>query len=226
MMETLVTQKVSLVLHPIMTELDTKERIRVAAHTLVKNYGVRSVSMDDIASNLGISKKTIYLYYKDKDELVESIIDAEIDRTKHLCNRDYDLSENAVHEIILAMDMVIEVFRSMNPSLLFDLHKYHPKAFQKFNNHKNNYLYQLMLDNLIRGKNEKLYRSEINEEIMARFRVESIFIPFSAEFHTGIKSSLIEAENQIIVHFLYGLVTPEGYQMVVKYLEERRTNKD
>ena len=67
-METLVTLKVSVVLCPIMTEIETKQRIQLAAHQLVMQYGIRSVSMDDIASNLGMSKKTIYQYFKDKDE--------------------------------------------------------------------------------------------------------------------------------------------------------------
>lgn len=205
-----------------MTELDTKERIRIAAHDLVMKYGIRSVSMDDIATNLGISKKTIYLYYKDKDELVDAIIAAEIGRSQHLCERDKDISDNAVHEIILAMDMIVEIFKTMNPSLLFDLHKYHPAAFKKFNEHKNTYLFKIMMENLKTGIKEKLYRPEINVEILSRFRVESVFIPFNQEFHQGIKSSLIEAEEQLVVHFLFGLVTPKGYEMVVKYMNDRK----
>lgn len=207
-----------------MTDIDTKERIRAAANELVMKYGVRSVSMDDIAAHLGISKKTIYLYYKDKDELVDAIIESEIGRTTEICERDLDISENAVHEIILAMDMMVEIFRSMNPSLLFDLRKYHPKAFAKFNLHKTTYLFEVMKQNLVRGVREKLYRPNINIDIMARFRVESVFIPMAPEFHIGIKSSILEAEEQMIVHFLFGLVTPKGYEMVEKYLKERKTS--
>lgn len=204
-----------------MTEIDNKERIKLAAHELMMKYGIRSMSMDDIATHLGISKKTIYLYYKDKDELVDAIIEAEINRTQGVCQRDADSAENAVHEIILAMDMVVEIFRSMNPSLLFDLKKYHPGAFQKFSVHKNTYLFEIMLQNIKRGLKEKLYRPEINPGILSRFRVESIFLPLTPEFHTGIKSSLVEAEEQLIIHFLFGLVTPTGYKLVEKYLKER-----
>lgn len=205
----------------IMTEIDTKERIKLAANELVMKYGVRSVSMDDIAAHLGISKKTIYLYYKDKDELVDAIIESEMMRTQEICERDMNISDNAIHEIILAMDMMVEIFRSMNPSLLFDLRKYHPRAFEKFNLHKTTYLFEVMKQNLVRGVKEKLYRSEINIDVMARFRVESVFIPMAPEFHSGIKSSLLEAEEQMVVHFLFGLVTPKGYEMVVNYLKER-----
>ena len=69
-----------------MTELDTKQRIQKAAHDLVMQYSIRSVSMDDIAANLGMSKKTIYQYFKDKDELVESVVDEVIDTMQKVGN--------------------------------------------------------------------------------------------------------------------------------------------
>ena len=100
-METLVTLKVSLVLCPIMIETDTKQRIQKAAHDLVMQYSIRSVSMDDIAANLGISKKTIYHYFKDKDELVEAVVDDVIETNQCACLEDRDKAENAVHEIFL-----------------------------------------------------------------------------------------------------------------------------
>ena len=99
-------------------------------------YGLRSVSMDDIAGNMGISKKTIYQYYADKDELVEAVIDEELQRSQTICEHDRISSANAVHEIFLAMEMVVELLSSMNPSLVFDMQKYHPKAFQKFRSTK------------------------------------------------------------------------------------------
>ena len=161
-METLVTQKVSLVLHPIMAETDTKQRIRQAAHNLVMQYGIRSVSMDDIAAHLGMSKKTIYQYFKDKDELVEAVVDDIIDTNQCVCNADREKADNAVHEIFLVMDMMVEMFKTMNPSILFDMQKYHPAAFVKFQKHRNDYLYNICRQNLERGIAEELYRPGIN----------------------------------------------------------------
>lgn len=211
---------------PNMADVDNKERIRLAAHDLMMKYGIRSISMDDIATNLGMSKKTIYQFYTDKDALVEAVVDGEINRTRCICENDKQLAENAVHEIVLAIDMVKEIFKTINPSLLFDLHKYHPAAFLKFNQHKNTFLYKIMYDNIQWGKKQKLYRPEINTEILARFRVESMFIPMNQDFHAGINSTLLEAEEQIITHFLYGLTTPGGYEMALRYLNERKKTTD
>ena len=117
MMETLVTKKVSEVLCPIMTEIAIiSERIKQKAHDLFMQYGLRSVSMDDIANGLGISKKTIYQYFADKDELVDEVVNGIIRYNQSCCDEDIKNAENAVHEIFLAMEFMMEIFRSMNIS--------------------------------------------------------------------------------------------------------------
>ncbi len=205
----------------IMTDLDTKQRIKKAAHDLVMQYSIRSVSMDDIAANLGMSKKTIYQYFKDKDELVEAVVDEVIDTNQCSCDDDRDKAENAVHEIFLVMEMMVQMFKTMNPSILFDMQKYHPAAFRKFQKHRNEYLYNVCTQNLLRGIKEELYRPEIEVDILSRYRVETMFIPFNPEFQRSLKHSLLEIEEEIIIHFLFGLVTLKGYKLVLKYMEQR-----
>src|SRR5690606_34505129 len=115
-----------------MEELDTKERIRQQAKKLIMQYGVRSISMDDIAGSLGISKKTIYLYYADKDELVEAVVGDLIRYNQRICEGDRHQAENAIHELYLARIGVGEMLSTINPSLLFELQKYHPAAYKQF----------------------------------------------------------------------------------------------
>jgi TetR/AcrR family transcriptional regulator, cholesterol catabolism regulator len=226
-METLVTLKVSLVLCPLMTEIDTKQRIQKAAHDLVMQYGIRSISMDDIAAHLGMSKKTIYQYFKDKDELIEAVVDEVIETNQYACKADISRSENAVHEIFLVMDMMAEMFKTMNPSILHDMQKYHPAAFAKFSKHKNEFLYNVCSQNLQRGIKEELYRPEMSVDILCRYRVETMFIPFNPEFQQKLKHSLGKIEEEILVHFLFGLVSLKGYKLIMKYREakEKSSNK-
>lgn len=220
-METLVTIKVSLVLWANMADADTGLRIKEKAQGLFMQYGLRSVSMDDIAGNLGMSKKTIYQYYADKDELIEAVINEELQQSQTICERDQHSSANAVHEIFLAMDMVVELLSAMNPSLIHDMQKYHPKAFLKFQQHKNEYLFNVIRKNLERGIREGLYRGEINLDIIARFRVESIMMPFNPDFHSRVKYNLVQIEEEMIIHFLFGLASPKGYKLIIKYQQER-----
>jgi AcrR family transcriptional regulator len=222
-METLVTKKVSLVLCPIMAMivLDTGERIRQKAHDLFMQYNLRSVSMDDIANGLGISKKTIYQYYADKDELVNEVVGKIIEHNQSVCDFDRSSADNAIHELFMAMDLVEEIFRSMNPSLMFDMQKYYPTAFQKFLKHKNDYLYGVIRGNIVRGIREELYRPEVKVDVLARYRVESIVLPFHPDFHSKVKQSLAEIEEELTYHYLFGLVSQKGYKLTLKYQQER-----
>ena len=208
--------------------LTTAERIKHKAHELFMQFGLRSVSMDDIATKLGISKKTIYQYYVDKDALVDDVIKSVLEHSEACCNTDKHRADNAVHEIFLAMDFIMEVFRSMNPSLLFDMQKYYPAAYQKFAKHKNDYLFGVIKQNLKRGIEEELYRDDLKVEVLARFRVESMMLPFNPEFHTKVKLNLAAIEQEITMHFLFGMVSPKGYKLAVKYRQDRlkKINKD
>ena len=184
-METLVTKKVSIVLRPcpdnIRNVIMAKERILQKAHELFMRYGVRSVSMDDIAAQLGMSKKTLYQFYTDKEELVDAVLSVFLEGNRKQCLADRQRSENAIHEVLLAFDMMQEMFANMNPSMVFELEKYHPAVSKKIQHHKQVFMYQVIKQNLERGIQEELYRPEINIDILTRFRIESMMLAFNTE---------------------------------------------
>lgn len=201
---------------------DTAVRIKQKAHNLFMQFGLRSVSMDDIANALGISKKTIYQFYSDKDALVDDVMTSVFDNDEVCCDRDRKSSENAIHEIFLAVDFMVEMFKTMNTSVLFDLKKYYPNSYMRFLKHKDNYLYGVILNNMKRGIAEELYREDLKIEVLARYRVESVLLPFNPEFQHKIKESLASIQEEITLHFLFGLVTPKGYKLALKYQQNRQ----
>ena len=205
-----------------MTETDPKERIKQAAHNLLMKYSIRSVSMDDIASSVGMSKKTLYLYYQDKDELVNAVVESVIAVNQCTCEGHIIAADNAVHEIFLAMEMMVEMCRTMNPSVIYEMQKYHPEAYKRFYLHKTQFLLRHIEQNIERGLSEELYRSDANAKVLARFRVESMFIPFNPDFQRSLPNfTLLELEEQILTNFLFGLVTTKGHKVALKYLGER-----
>ena len=111
---------------------DMKERIQQKAEELFRHYGIRSVTMDEIATQLGISKKTIYQFYSDKDTLVKDIFKAITDHNKERCITNKNESENAIHEQYLSSDAAQEIFTNMNSAVLFDLNRFHPNVFAGF----------------------------------------------------------------------------------------------
>ena len=200
---------------------DTAIRIFQQAQLLFMQYGLKSVSMDDIANKMGISKKTIYQFYADKEALVAEVVKQMISENQFQCDNDIINSENAIHEIILAMEQMSKLFETMNPSILFDLHKYYPQAFKLFHAHKNDYVYGRIKQNINRGIKEGLYRDDLNIEIVSRYRVESIVIAFNPEFQSSVKSSLVSIAQELSTFFLYGVVNEKGYKLINKYTKNR-----
>lgn len=216
-METFVTKIVSLVLRPIMKEKEMKHRIITATHKLVMQFGVRSVSMDDIAGELGISKKTLYQYFKDKDEIVEHVVSFIIDHNEELCCQMQKKGENAVQEMFLLIDMLREMFNNMNPAVMFDLHKYHPKAYNLIAAHKEVYLFKRVKENIELGIKQKLYRKDLDVDILARYRISTMFLPFDITFQKSTHKTMMECQVQIINNFLYGMLTQKGFELAESY---------
>ena len=205
----------------ITAEINTKDRIRQKADELFMRYGLRSVSMDDIANSLGISKKTIYQFFADKNELVDTVVEEALNDHKQKCDETTKVSQNAVEEIVLSMERIEHMFSNMHPSVMYDMQKYHPQAFARFLKHKNDYLYNVISKNLERGIYEELYRSEIDIEIMSRYRVESMMMPFNPEFYSRSRHNLGEVERQLVEHYLFGIASLKGHKLILKYQQDR-----
>ena len=203
---------------------EVKGRIQEKAEELFMQYGIRSVSMDDIAAQLGMSKKTLYQYFNDKDKLVDVVVDAELYKGRCECAACLQYSKNAVEEIFFTMEHIANQFRQMNPVLLFDLEKFHPASFQKFLRHKNEFLLEIVRKNIERGIAEELFRPEINADIISRFRIESVMMAFNLSVFPAKKYSLLEVTQEIIDHYLYGLATIKGHKLILKYKEQRKKN--
>ena len=201
--------------------MEIRDRIKQKADELFRHYGIRSITMDEIASQLGMSKKTIYQYFTDKDELVDAVTEDELSFSQTSCERDASQSVNAIDEIFNVMEFIEEMFRNMNPAMIYDLEKFHPKSYKKFLEHKNKFLYQMIKTNLERGIKEELYRPEINIEIMTRFRLESMMLAFNQQVFPANKYNLVELEQQIIEHYLFGVSSLKGYKLILKYKQER-----
>jgi AcrR family transcriptional regulator len=202
--------------------MDNKERILIKSEELFMQYGIRSVSMDDIANHLGMSKKTLYQYYADKDELVDAVVEGHISMIQSDCVNCSKDARDAVHEIFIMMERIMEEFNNMNPMLLYDLEKFHFKAYQRFREHKNKFLAQVIRQNIEWGIKDELYRPDVHIDVMCKFRIESMMIPFNVAVFPPGKYNLASTSEIIIEHFIYGLATVKGHKLIQKYNEQRQ----
>jgi len=201
--------------------MEPKERILQKAHEMFNRFGLRSVSMDDIAAQTGMSKKTLYQYFTDKEELVSAVFNEIMESNKRQCTLDQKRADNAVHELFLAFDMVREMFANMNPAVLHDMEKYHPKVYQTFHEFKNNFLYKMIHTNLEWGVKDELYRPEIDVDVLTRLRIGSIFLAFNPQVFPNNRTQLLHIELQLLEHFVYGLTTVKGQKLIQKYKQQR-----
>ena len=194
-----------------------QDRILNKARELMFQTGVKHVTMDDLANQLGISKKTIYQYFKDKDALVSSVVEFELANHALLCNQSTQAADNAVHEIFLLMSVIQEMFNRMNPLALFEIEKYYPLAFDKIKKHKDDFIFSMISANLEKGIAEGLYRKDVDITILSKYRLETSLIPFNIHVFHPSKFDLLKVNLQIIEHFVYGVATLEGHKLMDAY---------
>lgn len=208
--------KVSIVLPSTM---EIQERILEASQKLFFQYGIRSVTMDDICRELGISKKTIYRYFKDKNSIVLTLNSRSLDEHKQAFIHIQENSKDAIHEILLSMEYMSKMFQQMNPSLFYDLQKYFPKAWLNFRNFKEQYILGIVESNLERGINETLYRNNLNTKVLARLRIEEVEMAMNPAVFAPGKFSITDVQLTLLDHFLYGIATLKGHKLINKYKE-------
>jgi len=185
-------------------------------------YGIRSVSMDDIANNLGMSKKTLYQYFSDKDELVDAVVESHINNIQADCTMCSTQARNAVEEIFITIERIMDEFNNMNPMLLHDLAKFHFRAYQKFRDHKDKFLLQFVRNNIEWGMRDELYRADLDVDVLSKFRIESLMIPFNVAVFPPAKYNLARTSEIIIENFIYGLATLKGHKLIQKFKEQRQ----
>lgn len=201
--------------------MEVKDRILTKAAELFIRYGIRSITMDEIATQLGISKKTIYQFFTDKDDLVSAVIDREVQKNELECAEYRDSAMDAVHEVFLAVEDLELMLKYTNPLMLYDLEKYHPHAFQEVKGYKYQFLYESLLDNLRRGIEEGVYRSDIQKDIVAKNRIESVFLVFDPDLFPHSRYSMSEVNFELALLFLHGIATDKGKELIEKYTKER-----
>ena len=202
--------------------MEVKERILQKATDLFMRYGIRSITMDEIATQLGISKKTIYQFFTDKDEIVEAVFDREIQKNEQECRRFRGSSENAIHEIFIAIEEMEEMLKAMNPQIMYDLEKHHPKSFKKFKDYKYQFMFRVVKENLQRGIENELYRPEINIDIVAKHRIESAFMGFNQDIFPHSRYKISEVCYELTFVFMHSITTAKGKKLIEKYSTERK----
>lgn len=194
-------------------EEQTKQLVEKVSE-LYMRYGIRSVTMDDVARHLGISKKTLYAHVKDKKELVKLSVQyhlqEHIEAEKELIRQNL----NALDELLEVYRFVGEILKKANPSYQYDLQKYYPYLCENFNQFKRENLFNIIRKNLLKGIKEGVYRKEINVDIIAKMHA---FRHFKSDDFNQEDLELFINKNafkEIFLYHIHAILNDKGREIL------------
>ena len=204
--------------------IDDLKNILSRVRDLYRKYGIKSITMDDVATELGISKKTLYQYVTDKDDLVGKYIDYEIElRQEEIC-KCFNIGFNAIEELFEISGFMNKMMRDQNPATEHDLRKYYPHYYQKTIKTRRERMYYYILSNLRKGKEEELYRDDMDEEIIAKLYLSRSENTHFNELFTIEEFTSLKLFTELLIYHVRGIATDKGILVLEKKIKELETD--
>jgi TetR/AcrR family transcriptional regulator, cholesterol catabolism regulator len=177
---------------------------------LYHRYGIKSVTMDDVAKHLCISKKTLYEHFSDKEKLVWEVMKMEGERwfarMEEIGNRDL----NAIEQLFEVYKILKLIFRDYNPSVEFDLRKYYTDLALKLREIRRKMIFESVYRNLNKGKKEGLYRKDLNSTIIAKLHLLRVENMVMADLFTIAELTSFKLFHETFIYHLNGIMSPAG----------------
>jgi AcrR family transcriptional regulator len=194
-----------------------EETLFARSLNLFFTYGIRALTMDEIASRQGISKKTLYQYVSNKRHLVKCAFEYFIKQQKANVEKIHVTNLNAIDELFQIYQQTCKELQGMNSGINFELHKYYPDTWELFQDYKQNFIYQHCRRNLNKGIQEELYRSDFDHHIITTFYVARIDILTDSTYFPMDTYSYNQILEELFKYHIRGIGSKKG----IAYLEEK-----
>jgi TetR/AcrR family transcriptional regulator, cholesterol catabolism regulator len=202
-----------------------KEIIQKTAEIYFR-YGIKSVTMDDLAGELGISKKTLYQHFKDKEHVVEEVVQYLISiQEEGIRDALTQPNTTAIDKLMLMSLFFARFLKNSNPVLSYDLQKYYPAIWEKVETFKREAIFTHIFENLQQGIQEELYREDLNAEIIAKVFISRMEMHQTALWRPLEKFSLEEVFQTIFIYHIRGTGTLKGIAYLEKNMNRWQFNR-
>lgn len=192
------------------TEQQEKWLRRIAE--LFMRLGIKSLTMDDVARELGISKKTLYQFVENKDDLVKKVIELHLTEE---CSRSDEMAKtakDALDEMLIVIKANIGDMQRMKANIVFELQKYHRDAWDLLQEYQRGFLYKVVRDNLERGRTEGYYRNDFDVDITAKLHLAQSFAIFDETWFPKPPYSSETLFQEAMVLYLQSILSEKGRQ--------------
>ncbi len=198
---------------------DIKNKILVGSECLFLKYGFKSITMDDIARELGISKKTLYQFFDDKNSLVDQTVIRHISQEECVCNDLFSKIENPIDYMLQITDSFGDIKKQINQSVLYDLKKYFKATWEKLNDFRIGFVYNQVLQNLIKGKEQGYYINNLNEKLVTKFYIHLVDFMLNPDNYQDENLDFKTVHKEMVKYHLHAICTEKG----LKYLRKKIT---
>ena len=199
--------------------MEMRERILGTALRMFKTYGVKGVTMFDIARDCGISKKTVYEHFVDKQALIDEGMQQLLNNHMAYFNECLATTDNVIEESVRNMKYVTNIAKTQNPVMLYEIQKYHPDTWKSVESFKAEGILRNIRKNLERGMTEGLYRQHLHTDIVARMRQLQLEAAFDPIQYPADQFEMHTVMEQVTAHFILGIATLKGHKLANQYLQ-------
>lgn len=193
---------------------ETAEMLQQVSLLFLK-YGLKNVTMDDIARELGISKKTLYIHFPDKNTLIERCAAQYVDNLDERINCIFNEDVNAIEQSYNVFVTILGYINNVQPVVFFDLQKYYPKLWKIYSDIKANVMPTILKNNLQKGKSEGLFRPDLDEDVIVTLytKITDMIFQDNTFSHINFKTMY----QEFFKYHTYGIATEKGR----KFLESK-----
>ena len=199
--------------------MNTENLILGKSEALFMRYGIRSVTMDDIARELGISKKTLYQFVDNKADLIKKIVHQFCDEEQIALDAIREASTDAIHEMLTMAKHVTQMLRRVKPTAIYDLQKYYRETWHFMEDIHKEQFYSIIKSNLEKGIEEGLYRTDIHPEIIAKFYVGKMLILVDEQIFPLKDFNKEDLFNEFFLYHIRGVASAKGLEALEKHLQ-------
>jgi AcrR family transcriptional regulator len=199
-----------------------EENIIRGSLDLFIRLGVKSVTMDDVSRELGVSKKTVYKYVSNKAELVDKSFTWLAQNIHDIMAHIHSQERHPIDEMFDMDNVICDVFRNQHPGIAFQLRKYYPETWQKIENFRQEMFIHFIADNMKRGVELGLYRKNLNVELVAEVYFAKAEMMVEGTVMEKLNLSIYEFTMQNLEYHLRGICNGEGLQYLDRKLKEKQ----
>ena len=199
---------------------ETKSQIINTSVQLFLKNGIKRVTMDDIAREMGISKKTIYQHFRDKEEIIITATQMYMEKECEIMENLRKNANNAVEHLFNLSRLLRETFNNMHVAVLQDLKRYYKNAWSIYQKFEREVFYKEIETSLKTGIKEGFFRKEINIKILSTLRLIEIQMSFDNEVFDHNSHSLFDIQHQLLEHFTYGILSEKGIELYNSYKKQ------